>query len=178
MSADYDAVVYDLDGTLVRLAVDWDAVASDVDDVLQARGVDTAGHSLWDMLELSEQRGHRDAVESAIADHERPGARDSERLPLLDELPLDVPVGVCSLNCEAACRIALEIHGVEGHVDAVVGRDSLSAYKPDPAPLRALLAEFDVSPSAALFVGDSESDATAARRASMDFQWVRERHSL
>ena len=29
-AAGYDAVVYDLDGTLVRLAVDWDALRSDV----------------------------------------------------------------------------------------------------------------------------------------------------
>jgi len=174
---DYDAVVYDLDGTLVRLAVDWDAVARDVDEALRARNVDTDGRSLWDMLELSDETGHRDVVEAAIAEHEQAGARQSSRLPLAGELPLDVPVGVCSLNCETACRIALETHDIDAHVETVVGRDSLGAYKPDPAPLRSILDEFGVEPSAALFVGDSESDRTAAARASMDFQWVRERQS-
>ena len=177
MTKDYEAVIYDLDGTLVRLAVDWDAVARDVDEALRARGVDTSGHSLWEMLELSDETGHRDIVEAAIADHEETGAADSDRLPLADELPLDVPVGVCSLNCEAACRVALETHEIDRHVGAVVGRDSLATYKPDPAPLRSILDDFDVEPSAALFVGDSESDETAARRAAMDFQWVRDRHS-
>jgi len=177
VNTDYEAVVYDLDGTLVRLDVDWDAVARDVDEVLRARDVDTAGRSLWEMLEQSDETGHRDAVEAAIAEHERTGAHQSQRLALADELPLDVPVGVCSLNCEAACRIALETHEIDDHVETVVGRDSLSAYKPDPTPLQAILDEFGVDPATALFVGDSESDRTAARRASMDFQWVRERQS-
>jgi len=175
-SEDYDAVIYDLDGTLAQLAVDWDTVASEVDDALRARDVDTTGHSLWDMLELSDETGHRDIVEETIAEHERAGARSSTRLPLADELPLDVPVGVCSLNCEAACHIALETHNIDGYVDAVLGRDSINTYKPDPAPLMALAAEFGVEPARTLFVGDSDSDATAAKRASMAFQWARDRH--
>lgn len=177
MNSEYDAVVYDLDGTLVRLDVDWDAVARDVDEALRARDVDTAGYSLWEMLELSDETGHRDVVEETIAGHERDGARSSRRLDLADELPRSVPVGVCSLNCEEACRISLATHDIEAHVDGVVGRDSLSAYKPDPKPLQALLDDFGVDPSAALFVGDSESDRTAARRASMEFQWVSDRLS-
>ena len=177
VNTDYEAVVYDLDGTLVTLDVDWDAVARDVDETLRSRDVDTSGQSLWEMLEQSDETGHRDVVEAAIAEHERAGAHRSQRLALADELPLDIPVGVCSLNCEAACRIALDTHEIDDHVEAVVGRDSLAAYKPDPAPLEAILDEFGVDPTTALFVGDSESDRTAARRASIDFQWVRERQS-
>lgn len=178
MSTDYDFVIYDLDGTLVELTVDWDAVARDVDEVLRTRDVDTAGHSLWEMLGLSDETGHRDAVEAAIGEHERAGARNSQRLPLADELPLDAPVAVCSLNCEAACRTALELHDIDDHVDAVVGRDSVPTYKPDPGPLEALLAEFDAPAERTLFVGDSERDGVAARRAGIDFQWASDRQSL
>jgi phosphoglycolate phosphatase len=174
-SEDYDAVIYDLDGTLVRLAVDWDAVAREVDEALRDRGVDTAGRSLWDMLELSDETGHREVVEETIAEHERAGARSSSRLPLADELPHEVPVGVCSLNCAAACHLALEAHDIDRYVDGVVGRDSIDTYKPDPAPLVALTAEFGVEPARTLFVGDSDSDATTAERASMAFQWAHDR---
>ena len=52
-AVNYDAVVYDLDGTLVDLAVDWDAVARDVASLLEARGVDleTSGEGEADAQE-------------------------------------------------------------------------------------------------------------------------------
>jgi phosphoglycolate phosphatase len=172
----YEALVYDLDGTLVRLDVDWGAVAEEAAGVLQARGLGTAG-SLWDYLQRAEEAGdrHRRAVEEVIAEHEREGARSADRLPLAGELPAGVPTGVCSLNCEAACRTALELHGLDGHVDAVVGRDTVSAHKPDPEPLLATVDALGADPRATLFIGDSDSDRVTAERAGVDFQAVADR---
>ena len=169
----YDAVVYDLDGTLVRLAVDWDAAAADVADVL-ADHLSTAGETdLWAMLDLADEYGRRDEVESVLADHECEGARASERLPLADSIAdQEVPVGVCSLNCEAACRAALDVHDLAADVDSVVGRDSVATRKPDPEPLRAALRGLDVEPGAAVFVGDSHRDELTAERAEVDFFYV------
>jgi len=172
---EYDAVVYDLDGTLVRLNVDWDAVTEEAAAVLSARGVDTAGTSLWDILETAEKRGYRAKVEEVIADHEREGARTSRQLPVARELPVGVPTGVCSLNCEAACRIALEVHGLDGHVDAVVGRDTIEVHKPDPEALLTVVRALSAAPGRTLFVGDTERDAEAARRAGVEFQHVHDR---
>jgi phosphoglycolate phosphatase len=167
----YDAVVYDLDGTLVRLAVDWEAVARDVAGVLADRGVEPPD-GLWGMLEVADDAGHRGAVESAIAAHEKPGARDSERLPTADELPRTEPTAVCSLNCEAACRIALDVHGLAGHVRTVVGRDTVDTEKPDPAPLLAAVEALDATPGRTLFVGDGERDELTAERAGCEFRYV------
>lgn len=169
MTDDYAAIVYDLDGTLVDLLVDWEAARRDAAAVLRTHGVDTSGMDLWDVLEAAEPNGARQPVEETIATHEREGARRAERLPLADALPHDVPVGVCSLNSESACRIALERHEVDGHVDALVGRDTLDTYKPDPAPLLETVRRLSADPAAALFVGDSERDAVTAERAGVDF---------
>jgi phosphoglycolate phosphatase len=175
VTGEYDALVYDLDGTLVRLDVDWDAVTEDAAAILAARGIDTDGMDLWDALETAEREGHRRRVEETIADHERAGARVSDRLGLAAELPAAVPVGVCSLNCEAACRIALETHGLDAAVDAVVGRDTVGRHKPHPEPLLAVLDGLGVAPSRALFVGDSPRDERTADRAGTDFQYVQAR---
>jgi phosphoglycolate phosphatase len=168
---EYDAVVYDLDGTLVRLTVNWDAVARDVAAVLTERGVEP-GEDLWGMLEVADETGHRGAIERAIAAHEKPGARDSERLPTADELPREEPVAVCSLNCEAACRIALDTHGLAGHVRAVVGRDTVETEKPDPEPLLTAVEALGASPERTLFVGDGERDELTAQRAGCGFRYV------
>jgi phosphoglycolate phosphatase len=168
----YDALVYDLDGTLVRLDVDWDRVTDETAAVLAARGVDTDGMTLWDVLETAEQRGLRPKIEAKIREHEREGARSADRLALADRLPADVPVAVCSLNCEAACRIALELHGLDRYVSVIVGRDSVATHKPDPEPLLAAIRALDAQPSRSLFVGDTERDETTAERAGVPFEWA------
>ena len=172
----YGALVYDLDGTLVQLDVDWGAVTEEAAAVLRARGLETEG-SLWDHLQRAEEAGkeHRQAVEEVIADHEREGAHSATRLPLADELPTGVPTGVCSLNCEAACRVALERHGLDGHVRAIVGRDTVSAHKPAPEPLLATVDALGADPAATRFIGDSDSDRVTAERAGVEFQAVADR---
>jgi phosphoglycolate phosphatase len=175
VTTDYEAIVYDLDGTLVELAVDWGAARDDAAAVLRSRGVDTTDTGLWAILERARPNGALDEVNGAIAAHERRGAESASRLPLADEVHRFAPVGVCSLNCEAACRIALERHGLEDHVDAVVGRDTLDTYKPDPAGLLAALTELDADPERSLFVGDTDRDRETADRAGVDFQWAADR---
>jgi len=173
--SEYDAIVYDLDGTLVDLAVDWGAVAVDVREVYDGANVEPPGEGLWAMLEGAAEAGLHEEVEAAIAAHEREGARASERLAHADALlERSLPAGVCSLNCERACRIALEEHALSEAVEAVVGRDTVGTWKPDPAPLLATARRLGVEPARALFVGDSERDLRTAERAGMDFEYVGE----
>ncbi len=175
MTVEYDALVYDLDGTLVELDVDWDEVTAESAAVLSARGVDTDGMTLWDVLETAETRGLRGKVEDIIETHEREGARTAARLPLANELPVDVPVAVCSLNAESACRIALELHGLDGHVRALVGRDTVESHKPDPEPLLAAIRALGSQPSQTLFIGDTQRDRRTAQQAGVPFQRVENR---
>ncbi|UIO98589.1 HAD hydrolase-like protein [Halobaculum sp. CBA1158] len=170
--AGYDAVVFDLDGTLVDLAVDWDAAAADAVELFERAGHDAAGADLWGLLERADAVDLRSDLEAVLADHETAGAAASARLPRADHLPLSVPTGVCSLNCEMACRTALDRHGIADHVRSVVGRDSVATYKPDPEPLLATFDGLGVAPADGLFVGDSERDAATAERAGVDFRWA------
>ncbi|SNZ04155.1 phosphoglycolate phosphatase [Natronoarchaeum philippinense] len=171
----YSGVVYDLDGTVVDLDVDWAAVATAVEGVYADAGIDVDGQGLWAMLNEADDHGIRGRVETTIAEHERAGARSSTALPASEELAAVEPVAVCSLNCEAACRIALETHDLSDHVRAVIGRDSVSTHKPDPEPLLSAVDRIDVSPSDAVFIGDSERDAVTARRAGVAYVDVAER---
>ncbi len=170
----YDAVVYDLDGTIVDLAVDWGAVADDVVAVYAEHAIKPPGDDLWDLLDVADEYGIAEAVEETVARHELVGARDSRRLPLADVLVRGEPsrAAVCSLNCEAACRTALETHDLADRVSAIVGRDTVDTRKPDPDPLLAALDALDVEPSRAAFVGDSRRDARAAELADVPFVWT------
>jgi phosphoglycolate phosphatase len=168
-----EAVVYDLDGTLVRLAVDWADVERRLADLLEREGVDTDPLSAWDLLSAAEEAGIGDEADELITSAERDGAEVSERLPLADELAeREIPVGVCSLNHEEAVRIALDRHDLTEHVRSVVGRGTVPERKPHPGALLAAVEQLGVEPENALFVGDSASDEETAARAGTMFEWV------
>lgn len=170
----WEAIVYDLDGTIVDLAVNWDEVATAVVQMFGERGVDTSG-DLWTLLDRATRVDLRGNVEEIISEYEREGARYSKRLALADQLlEEDRPVAVCSLNCEEACRIALGIHGLDRHVDAVIGRDSVPKPKPDPGPLEAAAKALGVPLDRTMFVGDTDRDAITAERAGTGFLYVRD----
>jgi len=164
-------VVYDLDGTLVSLPVDWGAARDELAATLRDVGLEPGDRNLWALLELTEAAGYRDRFEAVVGEHEREAAREAPALGLIEELRAHPgPVGVCSLNSEAACRIALDRHGLDA--DAVVGRDSVGSYKPDPEPLLSTLSAMGVDGETAVFVGDSERDRLTADRAGVRFRWV------
>lgn len=169
---DYDAIVYDLDGTLVELLVDWDTVARDSVAVLESEGIDASETDLWEMLEIADDAGVRGAIERTISEHECRGAERSTKLPTATELPRSVPVAVCSLNCERACRLALERHDIADHIDTVIGRDSVSTQKPDPEPLLTAVQRLGETPERTLFVGDSQRDELTAQRARTAYRYV------
>jgi len=167
-----DAVVYDLDGTLLELAVDWDRVADDVAAVYAERALIPPTEDLWKLLDAAEEYGIGAEIEEAIAAHEREGGAESRLFPLGERLLSGNdtrPAAVCSLNCEAACRIALETHGLDDAVDAVIGRDSVETHKPNPEPLLAAIDAIDADPERTVFVGDSASDGVTAERARVAF---------
>lgn len=173
MTAEFEAVVYDLDGTLVRLDVDWEAVRDGVRAILREEGVDPTPFETWELLDAAEDEGRGDEAHALISDHECDGARVSRELPTAGELAaIQGPVGVLSLNSEDACHIALEKHDLASYVDVVAGRETPPARKPDPRSLQWVLDELDVAASETLFVGDSESDEVTAERAGTAFRWV------
>lgn len=174
-AGEFEAVVFDLDGTLVELAVDWARVHRDVAALLADRGVEVDGHDLWGLWELGKEVGHAAAVNECIADHETEGARTSTRLACADAVP-EGPVGVCTLNAERAAREALSAHDLTHRIvsEAVVGRDSVATEKPDPEPLLATCRALGVAPEQTVFVGDGERDEVTAERAGVPFRYVSE----
>lgn len=171
--ADAEAVVYDLDGTLVRLAVDWAALADELRDRFADAGVAADGWSVWDCYERAGEHGLESTVNERLTERELAGAAAAERLPAADDLAsYEIPVGVCSLNAEAACRGALERHDLADDVDAIVGRDTVGPVKPDPAPLLAAVDALGAAPADAFYIGNREKDAETARRAGVPFAYV------
>ncbi len=178
----FDAVLLDLDGTLVDSAPDLHAAAN---EVLVAHG--RARLSL-DSVRRFVGDGIGQLIQRSLAHTGQPIA--PEALPAAEALFLkrymdpDIPhltrtyagvhetlgalhriglrLAVCTNKRDAAARAVLEQAGIAEHVDAVIGADSAGRQKPDPAHLRAALAALGARPERAVMVGDGPNDAAAA----------------
>ncbi len=182
-----EVVLFDLDGTLLDSVPD---LAAAVDHMLTLRGRPAAG-----VEKLRDWVGNGAAVLVARAlagniEHagvESPEAKaalqdflaayaDQHELtrvypgvtPLLDWLAARrIPMAVVTNKPERFVAPLLAQTGLSGYFRWLVGGDTLAQQKPDPAPLRHVLALAGVEPGRALFIGDSRNDVLAARAAGM-----------
>jgi phosphoglycolate phosphatase-like HAD superfamily hydrolase len=77
-----------------------------------------------------------------------------------------VALGVVTLQARRRLRLLIPPL-LEGLLDVVVTADDVSSAKPDPEGVLNALDRVGVSPSAAMFIGDTPTDIQAARRAGV-----------
>lgn len=170
----FDAAVFDLDGTLVDLAVDWPSVHDELETIVGPHlDRPLTEHGRNELFEVAEAHEVYDDLVDTIAAREREGAAVADPLPGVHDLgDLGCPVGICTANAGTAAEVALERFGAAGAVDAVVARETTREGKPHPRPLLACLERLGVAPGDAVFVGNEPSDAEAAARAGTSFLHV------
>lgn len=169
--APFQAVVFDLDGTLVALEVDWGEVLDEMMNFAVAElRRDFTTRDVWQMLRDTEG-SDRKGLERILRRREIAGALRARTLPLADLLPLlgGRQVGVVSLNSRASCETALESADLTRYVDAIVAREDSKRLKPNPEPLLQCIKVLGSVPQASVFIGDRERDRITARRAGTHF---------
>jgi len=184
-----DAVLFDMDGTLLFLPVDIDAVRDRLTEFHRGYGLEMAFRPLTDdlsaaarrleeMLSPAEaraaQRWARATVEQAEVDA---AARVQPREGCLEALRVlvgrGVRVAVVSNNTRRGIRAALDAVGVDPDgLDALVSRDDVPSPKPAPdmieLTLRLLVEDgwdpvgTDDDPARWWMIGDGPSDVMAA----------------
>jgi phosphoglycolate phosphatase len=180
------ALVWDLDGTLVDSAPD---LATALNAVLDMRGfftlpLDQVRTMIGNGVPKLVERGFN-AVgirpDEAQLDHlvemfkleYATCATDNTRpypgiVEVLQEIHgMNIPMGVCTNKPEAFTRQILEGLGLAGYFSSVVGGDTTPARKPDPEPVLACLRGLVAEPASSLMIGDSIHDVHAAHAAGM-----------
>jgi phosphoglycolate phosphatase len=93
--------------------------------------------------------------------------RVGETLALLQGQGLDL--GIVSTKYRYRIEGILRREGLLEPFAAIVGGEDVARHKPDPESLQLAMAKLDVGPEGVLYVGDSVTDARAARRAGVSF---------
>jgi HAD superfamily hydrolase (TIGR01549 family) len=195
----YDAVIFDLDGVLVRghqtAQSIYDRAAAEAaaafdhadDEALIAALADPdptdAVRSACRKRDLPTETVWRHREERASV-HENEQLRTGGREPYddtatLHELAANAAVGIVSNNRQATVAFVREHFAFGDAVGTAYGRaPTLTGYermKPDPHYVRQALA--DLETTNALYVGDRASDITTAHNAALDAALLRREHN-
>lgn len=180
-------VMFDLDGTLVDSVPD---LATAIDQMLSQLGRPAAGvHQVRQWVGNGAQVLVRRALAGQL-DHQAVSDQETaQALPLFMAAygqghgqtciypgvqpvlrwlqSTQVPLALITNKPEQFIAPLLKEADLEGLFQWIVGGDTLPQQKPDPAALLHVMAQAQVSPRQALFIGDSRNDILAARAANV-----------
>jgi len=188
--AGIEAVVFDLDGTLITSNHDYGEMARRVKEILEDAGApkESLGHQrrVWEIMQggvrgLQELglppekiRGILDRMDRALNDVELSSLKSVEPMPGASELleslkKRGIKIGIATRSHGEYAIKSLEAAGLADHVDVVLARDEVEFPKPDPRHLLQIIGDLETSPRKTLFVGDTETDQRTARAARIPF---------
>ena len=186
MPSRYDAVIFDLDGTLIdsaeaimliagRFLAEQDAPPISIEETRSfvGNGGDVFARRMLRARGLVAEGAQGDAhvarfleIYAVAPGEENPAYPGAEAmLDALDGLAL----GMCTNKPYQPTLNVLDALGWGTRFASVVAGDTLAVKKPDPEPLLHTIRELGVPPERTLFVGDSEVDTQTAVAAGIDY---------
>ena len=177
------AVIFDLDGTLVPFRLDVKACRTKVIQYLTEQGFPSSLFSMketaFDMLlkvkEYISTKGIKKqkfaeiekTVHSIVEEFEFKAAKTTEMFlgvpkTLKALKDMNLKIALCTISGRKATNHIIDHFGLEEFFDAVIMREAVSAVKPDPIHLKAVLEALKVEAQETVLVGDSTKDIVCA----------------
>jgi len=178
------AVVFDLDGTLVKYKIDYKTMRAETKQLLVREGLPASIFSLdegtFTMLEKAQvylKNNGKPAAEIAkvratvfkLAErYELEAARTTELQPGVTSAlkalkKMSIKLGLFTLNCTTVTQYILKQLQLTDFFEAVITRNCVETLKPAPEHLGTVLKKLNVKPEETLIVGDGASDMQSAQ---------------
>ncbi len=176
------AVIFDLDGTIATFNLDYKTVRAEIRGYLMKMGVPASvisvKENIFDMLKKTEllmgNAGKTAAMEEirreALNIAEKYELEAAERTSLIpgavDTLKalrkMGLKIALCTINSENSTEHILKRFKLTQYFDAVIPRNQVANFKPNPEHCNAALKVLGVSGAETAVVGDSTTDVQAA----------------
>jgi phosphoglycolate phosphatase len=179
-----DAVLFDLDGTLVETNIDFPLMKREMIALAVEQGLDPEPLSGMDILAIVESAADCAAVRGddtgaaalrcramdILEEIEVGHARGTTEIPfardIIHELrSRDIGIGIVTRNCRRASEMSLEITGIS--VDVLICREDARRHKPHPEQLHKALEKLHARADASIMVGDHLMDVLSGQAAGM-----------
>ncbi|MFX1355742.1 MAG: HAD family hydrolase [Promethearchaeota archaeon] len=180
-------IVFDLDGTIVKLAADWHSLK----EVLAKRYREHYKEycrfkSISSCLSYIVERGDEEELQKnfdIIRKYELENIRENdpieETIFFINNLSLfkvkkDSKLAVLSLNTRRTIIESLKLANIFDKIDYFLGREDVRKWKPDPEGLLKIKDYFNVEKNEMIFIGDLDKDILAGKNAGIDTYYIDE----
>jgi phosphoglycolate phosphatase-like HAD superfamily hydrolase len=178
---DKKVLVFDLDGTIVKLTAEWHALKTVLSNRFHERfGKVCEFKSISSCLEEIVRRDDEEELNrnfDLIRKYELDNIEDTEPV---DEIiyfikhlssfgiSQDIKIAVFSLNTRETILRSLRLVGLSNEVDIIVGREDVRSWKPHPDGLLIIQEYFGVTSRDMIYFGDMKKDLIAGKNAAID----------
>jgi len=174
-------IVFDLDGTIVKLAVDWhslkDALAERYseyyEEACQFRSVSACLSNITKRNDEEELRKNFEIIRQYELENIKENVPIEESVFFINNLNLfgvqvNTKLAVLSLNTRRTIIESLKLANIYEKIDFIVGREDVRKWKPEPEGLLKIKEYFGVRKEEMLYIGDLDKDLLTGQNAGID----------
>lgn len=184
------AVLFDLDGTLIRSTIDFEKMKREVIVTFLSQGVNGTIFPEGAKSNVIIRLGRRALMENGICNADIASVVNHVN-DVMNQVELEhvskttlmtgasstlrwlrrrgIQIGVLTRGCREYAEKALRVVELRMLIDALLARDEVEHPKPDQRHLLQLVEELDCEPRQVVLVGDSTLDASCAQNTSVPF---------
>lgn len=174
----FRAVLFDLDGTLVRTFIDFAQMRRAIEAMSRRLGTEAATNGETDVMEMVAKmtstlggeagKKARNEAYALFAQMEADGCAHPEAIsPASDLLAClrqqNKPIGIITRNCRAVALDLTERMNLPH--DALAAREDAKEFKPHAAPVLLVCEKLGVAPAECVVVGDLWADVASGKNA-------------
>ena len=178
---DKKVIVFDLDGTIVRLAADWTTLKNILmEKYSKLYDEKCSFESMSACLSEIVKRGDEEVLKNffdIIRHYELKNIEDNEPIEeiifFINNKELfgvkeDAKLAVLSLNTRDTINKSLKLADIDNKIDYIIGREDVRKWKPDPEGLLKIQEYFKIKKEEMIYFGDLEKDIITGKNAGIE----------
>lgn len=176
----FDAVMFDMDGTLVNSKIAivqsyhdattkimgeaYPVEEEDIDRIIQLRGQETFPMIAKGDADIAEQL--RVEFGKAYAIHQSEIPLFDSVVPMLDAMKEGgIRLGIATSKARERFEVDMDRSGIRDYFELTITGDDVANAKPHPEPITMGIEQMGLDPKRVLYIGDGPNDVIAAREA-------------
>ena len=174
---DYRLIVWDFDGTIVKLNVDWNKVKEEIlknySDLLSGKELSSINKMIYEIRKYTSDKKVFNIIERyESASGYKP---NWEIINIIKMLKRNGKIQtILSDNMSSTVKRVLREVSIYDCFDQIVCKDSVNRYKPDPEGIGKIFEQYNIGKSEAVMIGDSWKDKELCYRFGITFVDVEE----
>ncbi len=180
-------IIFDLDGTIAKLAVDWGylkrLLTKRYNDVYSEDCEFVHISACLDQVVKKGDEGELERFFKLLEDYEIKSIKENkyieESIFFINnlskfEVPKEIKLAVLSLNTRKTIIESLKLAGIFEKIDFIIGREDVRKWKPNPEGLLLIKEHFNLNSEEMIYFGDQEKDIMTGNNAGIKAYFIDE----